>query len=391
MDWPVPILVVSDAPCNYSGLARVTRDLCMMLCAQPEWRVATLGWLAHGSARLPWTQYSMSYGGFGERDLAGVWDEFSGGKPGVILTIWDLHRILWLARPDFIEDTRLRKDIERVRSQCMLWSYVPIDATCAGGRLTGMAQSALLGIDRLLAYTPWASEQIELTIGEHAAAKGLTWMPHMYNSDTFKPDTSVTPAKCVGVVATNQSRKDWALVAAIARGTLERYPDVKWWWHTDALIREWSLPALVEDYALGDSVEVTLMPLHDHELADRYRACACTVAPGLGEGFGLPIIESLACGTPVVHGDYAGGASIMRSCGLDAMLIQPITYRSEGRYNTLRPVYDPTPWIEVVCGYLEHPLEDRKALAQHVEHLAWDKLKPVWAKWFRDGLGVTRG
>ncbi|MFS0573711.1 glycosyltransferase [Brevibacillus sp. 179-C8.1 HS] len=38
----------------------------------------------------------------------------------------------------------------------------------------------------------------------------------------------------------------------------------------------------------------------EHELASLYRSCHCSVFPYRGEGFGLPIIESMACGTPVI-------------------------------------------------------------------------------------------
>lgn len=44
-----------------------------------------------------------------------------------------------------------------------------------------------------------------------------------------------------------------------------------------------------------------LAGLTDAELATYYRGAAATVVPSLVEGFGLPAVESLACGTPVVY------------------------------------------------------------------------------------------
>ncbi|MGL6278614.1 MAG: glycosyltransferase family 4 protein, partial [Gaiella sp.] len=55
----------------------------------------------------------------------------------------------------------------------------------------------------------------------------------------------------------------------------------------------------------------------DEELASLIRGARCLVYPSLYEGFGLPILEAMACGTPVVtsHGgateEVAGGAAVL--------------------------------------------------------------------------------
>ena len=40
--------------------------------------------------------------------------------------------------------------------------------------------------------------------------------------------------------------------------------------------------------------------MNDEQLADLYRAAAVVCVPSLYEGFGLPILEAMACGAPVV-------------------------------------------------------------------------------------------
>ncbi len=70
----------------------------------------------------------------------------------------------------------------------------------------------------------------------------------------------------------------------------------------------------------GRRVE-SLSAAPDHLVSSAYRSAACSVFVSLHEGFGLPIVESLACGTPVVTSDYGAMAHNARHGG--CLLVDP--------------------------------------------------------------------
>ena len=58
----------------------------------------------------------------------------------------------------------------------------------------------------------------------------------------------------------------------------------------------------------------------DAELADWYRAAEAFVYPSLFEGFGLPVLEAMSCGTPVL---CSRDGSLLEVAG-DAALALPV-------------------------------------------------------------------
>jgi glycosyltransferase involved in cell wall biosynthesis len=76
------------------------------------------------------------------------------------------------------------------------------------------------------------------------------------------------------------------------------------------------IPAACQLLGIGDSVVMTaeqdyLTGFKEAYLSALYAAADVLVLPSRGEGFGLPLIEAQAVGTPVITTDFAAGAELV--------------------------------------------------------------------------------
>ncbi len=81
-------------------------------------------------------------------------------------------------------------------------------------------------------------------------------------------------------------------------------------------------PGLVRSMGLGSRVTFTgRIPLP--ELVERYRRTTALVLPSLFEGFGLPVAEAMACGTPVVAARAGSLPEVVGEDEQGGMLVPP--------------------------------------------------------------------
>jgi alpha-1,3-rhamnosyl/mannosyltransferase len=89
-------------------------------------------------------------------------------------------------------------------------------------------------------------------------------------------------------------------------------------------VRYRELNSFIEKRTLPSNV-IFLSSVPFEELPILYNAAECLILPSLYEGFGLPALEALACGTPVV---CSQGTSLPEVIGDTAVLVDPLSVDS---------------------------------------------------------------
>jgi glycosyltransferase involved in cell wall biosynthesis len=131
--------------------------------------------------------------------------------------------------------------------------------------------------------------------------------------------------------------------------------------------------------ALGVRHAIVQLPFLDsHTLAAVYRRAALVLCPSEAEGFGLPLLESMVCGTPVVASEIAA----LREVGGDAALYAPVG--------------DLRHWINLVLDLLAERQQDSELWAKRRQkciaratNFSWRKNAARTAEMYRDLLSIS--
>lgn len=112
----------------------------------------------------------------------------------------------------------------------------------------------------------------------------------------------------------------------------------------------------------------------DDELAMLYAGALCVLSPSLYEGFGLPLLEGMACGTPFIASD-AGAA---RELAIDPE-------------SQVLPL-DPDAWVERILAWShDEPVDLRTRSAERASEFTWEKSADLLADSIRRALEARSG
>lgn len=128
-------------------------------------------------------------------------------------------------------------------------------------------------------------------------------------SDAFQPDGPIALASDPYLMYVGNMRHHKNLDVVLR--AMPRTPDLR----LRAVIPAAEHPsATARANALGVSNRIEwISDVDDERLAELYRGAVATVMPSTDEGFGLPALESVACGTPVIY--WQGCASVAEIVG----------------------------------------------------------------------------
>ena len=149
------------------------------------------------------------------------------------------------------------------------------------------------------------------------------YVPHGIDTNVFKPMDKRQAredlkwrqdAFIFGMVAANKgnpSRKAYPQILTAFANFYKRHKSAMLYIHAHKTAEQQGLniPELVEQLGITDAVMycdqyINLLGYPDEYMVKMYNALDAHLLVSMGEGFGIPIVEAQACGTPVIVGDW---------------------------------------------------------------------------------------
>lgn len=295
-----------------------------------------------------------------------------------LLRILDGNDVLW-APNFFLHESQLPYGAGAVPTVHDL-AFAAMPEVVADGTLAGLRErlpETLQRATRLIAVSDATAADLERLLGVsrrrvHTVHEGLDPRFAAVAGGSTRPSPRVLPGRYLLFVSTLEPRKNVVGVLRAFRRLAEGgYPGSlvlvgRWGWRTEPIRAELESSPVAARVVQLDYVERA-------ELPELYRRADALLFPSWLEGFGLPLLEAMACGAPVVTSDRS---SMPEVAGDAALLVNPA---------------DPGQIADAVAELLSDP-ERRGRLVtagrRRVARFTWDRAAAATAEVLRQAAGL---
>jgi len=192
----------------------------------------------------------------------------------------------------------------------------------------------------------------------------------------------------MGIVAMNKgARKNFTDMFDMFKRFKDKHSNAKLYLHSDPLRPDgMDLIKMAQTFGIQDSIIMTdvnmlEMGLPTEQMAELYNAFDVTLMTTAGEGFGQPIIESQACGTPVITNDFTTGREL-NSC--EELVLKPGRLLMDAlmSYQAMTDIDKAVEAIEKV--YLAGRESYSDKCVEFAKKFDWDVVIKVWDNFFKE-------
>lgn len=388
------ILWCSQTPSIHTGYGIITHDILERLHATGRYEIACHGWHEQASPKPrypleamsgPMYPYKLFHGGgakdtdhlhekMGKKNFHDVVEAF---KPDIVIMFGDIYMF------DYIFTYPERKRFH-------LAIYYAID----GGPIPPAWGESIKKADTPITFSKFACQATKERTGidpvliYHGVDYPMWSMPIPSSVRTAKrkelfPD--VEDPFVFGMVARNQPRKNIPVFFESFSAHVKQYPNSRMLLHSCPKDQGWDLNLLAHEFKLKDKVFIpkNLTPqrgLSNQDLRTVYNCMDIHVNTAWGEGFGIPIVESMACGIPNIMPAYTTGPEFIDE-NKAGITVRPCTYLTEAMSHIRRAIMDPTGLYKA----MNFAVENKPAINMYSRNAKtaaakfdWAKIIPVW-------------